>query len=79
MAGAGTERLNIKRIEVWALGSEENLRDQEEYWETRNKEITRIRKVNKKEFVNEAEIFMGSTFYNYGRECVCASGSNRRD
>lgn len=32
LASPGTTLLNIKRMEIWGLGSKENLNDQEEYW-----------------------------------------------
>ncbi len=33
LAGSGTSTLSIKRLEIWGLGSNENLEDQKIYWE----------------------------------------------
>lgn len=32
LAGPGTSRLNIKRLEVWGLGGQGNIDDQIQYW-----------------------------------------------
>ena len=48
-------------MEIWALGNEENLKEQVEYWKEREAEIMKRRKVNKKEFVDgNAGMLMGT-------------------
>lgn len=76
LAGSGTERLSVRRIEVWGLGSQHNIQDQVDYWKEREEEINKRRKVDKKEFMDgNAELFFGNHFY-YNREYVRPSGAS---
>ncbi len=74
LAGPLTERLRIERIEIWGLGTEANLRDQEQYWAERSAEITKIRKVNRKEFLNESKLFLRKFYSYFIRKRVLLSG-----
>ncbi len=61
LASPGTTQLNIKRMEIWGLGSNDNLKDQEEYWKERMEEIMKRRKVNTKEFFDQnPSLFFGN-------------------
>lgn len=33
LAGSGTSILSIKRLQIWGLGTKENLEEQKVYWE----------------------------------------------
>lgn len=61
LAGSATSILNIRRLEIWGLGTKENLEEKNQYWEERYAEIMKRRKVDKAQFMDgSAGLFFGN-------------------
>lgn len=78
LAGSATSILNIRRLEIWGLGTKENLEDKNQYWEERYAEIMKRRKVDKTQFMDgSAGLFFGN-FFPYFRKNIATSRTGHR-
>ena len=60
LATFNTDKLHIKRLEFWGLGHQFDLDNHKKYWDEREIEIMKRRKVDKKELLGQnADLFFG--------------------